>query len=866
MKQYDTASRSDDAAPLYTLAAGEALDRLQSSVEGLSEAEATSRQRRFGANTLRDRPASSALQLLLAQFKSPITLLLIAAALLSWGLHESTEAIIILVIVLLSSLLGFWQEHSAANAVRGLLQLVQVTCRLRRREGEADRPVHDLVPGDVLLLSAGAVIPADCLLIDSNELYVDEAAFTGESFPVEKQAGALPAATPLAKRSNMVYMGAHVISGRATVLVVATGAATEFGALSAKLRLRPPETEFEKGIRQFGYLLMQLTLLLVIIIFVANVWLHKPVIDSFLFSLALAVGLTPQLLPAIIAVNLATGARRMAQKQVIVKRLSSIENLGSMNILCSDKTGTITSGEVRLKDALNIDGGPSQRVLQLAWLNASLQLGFHNPIDEAITKAGTAPDEPYAALREVPYDFLRKRLSIQVHLGNRTIAISKGALAQVLDVCTQAEMPDGSLQPLAELRAGIEARFREQSENGLRTLGIAWKLCAEGEDFDRSSERDMIFLGFLTLYDPLKPGVAETIASLRQLGVQLKLITGDNALVARSLGRQIGLQTSSILTGSALHQMSNAALLQQVQRADIFAEVEPNQKETIILALKKAGNVVGFLGDGINDAAALHAAEVGISVNTAVDVAREAADMVLLDRDLEVLADGITEGRRTFANTMKYVFMATSANFGNMFSMAGASLFLPFLPLLPKQVLITNLLTDLPETTIATDRVDAAATANPQPWDLGFIRRFMVLFGLLSSLFDYLTFGALLWVLHVREADFRTGWFIESVISASLIVLVVRTRDSFYRSRPSRYMLLATLAVIVIVLLLPVTPLAPLLGFTKLPPKYYTLMAGIVAAYVFSAEALKRWFYRREWSRHKKSRLAMKASRRKKYA
>lgn len=837
---------TDQASAYYAQPAVEVLQQLGSSPEGLDAEEARRRLLQHGPNTLRGSGNASALWLLLAQFRSPITLLLIGAASTSWALHDAADALIILVIVIVSSLLGFWQEKGASHAVRRLLQLVQVKCRVRRRAGETELPAEELVPGDILLLTAGSVIPADCLLLEANELYVDEAAFTGESFPVEKRSGVIAAGAPLAQRTNMLFMGAHIISGRATALVVQTGAATEFGALSGKLRLRPPETEFESGIRRFGYLVMQLTLLLVMVIFTVNVALHKPVIDSFLFSLALAVGLTPQLLPAIISVNLASGARRMAQKQVIVKRLSAIENLGSMNILCSDKTGTITSGTVTLHGTLGINGTPSPRLLQQAWLNAALQQGFRNPIDEAIRSAGKAPAEPFTALREVPYDFLRKRLSVQVRLGNDVLAVTKGALANVLEVCTQAELADGTRVPLAQVRAEIEDRFTGFSENGLRTLGLAWKPLAADSGFDRADERDMIFLGFITLFDPLKQGVVETIATLRRQGVLLKLITGDNAAVARSIGRQVGLDAGAVLTGTAMRTMSNAALMQQVRDAQIFAEIEPNQKESIILALKKSGNVVGFLGDGINDAAALHAADVGLSVNTAADVAREAADMVLLDQDLQVLVAGITEGRRTFANTMKYIFMATSANFGNMFSMAGASLFLPFLPLLPKQILLTNLLTDFPETTIATDQVDAVATAQPQPWNLAFIRRFMIAFGLLSSVFDYLTFAVLIWVLKVREAAFQTGWFVESVLSACLVVLVVRTRLPFFRSRPSRALLVATLLVGFAVLVLPLTPLAPLLGFTPLPLYYYACMLAIVAVYMLCAEFLKYWFYRRE--------------------
>ena len=640
-------------------------------------------------------------------------------------------------------------------------------------------------------------------------------------------------------------MGSHVVSGTANALVFCTGTATEFGKLSASLQNAIPETDFERGIRRFGYLLMELTLLLVIIIFALNVWLHKPVLDSFLFSLALAVGLTPQLLPAIISVNLAAGARKMAKKQVIVKRLSAIENFGSMNMLCTDKTGTITAGNVVLKDALDCEGQPSSRILRYAWLNAALQQGFRNPIDEAICQAYPGDGEHPMATAEIPYDFFRKRLSIQVGESGQSRMITKGAFTPILDSCSSLENTSRVLPITPELRQQLSGRYQELSQSGYRTLGIAYKLIPDHHKITREDESAMTFLGFITLFDPLKPDSAATLSKLQQSGVQLKIITGDNDLIARHLAQLLKIPDPQILTGGDMRRMNQSALLHAAPRTDIFAEVEPNQKELIILLLKKAGYVVGFMGDGINDAPALHAADVGISVNTAVDIAKEAADIVLLDRGLQVLLDGIEEGRKTFANTMKYVFMATSANFGNMFSMAGASLFLPFLPLLPKQVLLTNLLTDFPEMAIANDRVDGAQLILPQRWDMVFIRRFMITFGLLSSVFDYLTFGCLLLVFHANEAVFQTGWFTESVISAVMIVLVVRTRKAFFRSLPGNALLAASCTIVLIVCLIPLTPLVKWFGFMPLPLTLYGWTALLIAAYMFAAELLKHWFYRR---------------------
>ena len=723
--------------------------------------------------------------------------------------------------------------------------MVQIKCCIVRDGKETELPLETVAPGDIIILSAGDVIPGDSLLLTSKELFIDEAAFTGETYPVEKNAGIVAADAPMNKRSNSLFMGSHVISGKAKALVIKTGKGTEFGKISDRLGAKVPETDFEKGIRRFGYMLMEITLVLVIIIFAINIFLHKPILDSFLFSLALAVGLTPQLLPAIISVNLSVGARTMAKQQVIVKRLSSIENFGSMNVLCSDKTGTITAGKVTLKDALDIEGNHSDKTLQFAWLNASLQQGFNNPIDAAICSFYKGNADAFSVQCEIPYDFIRKRLTIQVRNAKNNYAITKGALNAIVAICDMAETAGGQVIPMKDQLDEINNQYKKISADGYRVLGIAYKNGSNETDFTRADEQNMIFLGFITFYDPPKNGVKQTIENLRNLGVQLKLITGDNALVAENVAKQIGFEKPVILTGLQMRNMSDRALLHQAILTDVFAEVEPNQKERIIVFLKKSGNVVGFMGDGINDAPALHAADVGISVDTAVDVAKEAADIVLLNQDLQVLATGIVAGRKTFTNTMKYIFMATSANFGNMFSMAGASLFLPFLPLLPKQILLTNLLTDFPEMTIASDHVDAIAVDKPHKWDIKFIQRFMIIFGLLSSVFDYLTFGVLLFFIKAKENVFQTGWFVESVISATLIVLVIRTRLPFFKSLPGKYLAIATGVIIVFVLALPFLPFAALFGFVRLPLAFYGWMLLIVTAYIISAEIAKQWFYRK---------------------
>jgi Mg2+-importing ATPase len=829
----------------WSVPSAELLQQLQTTPQGLRRDEIQERLLRYGSNLLRPKKKSDVLTLLIAQFKSPIILILIFAAGLSFFLRDPIDAVIILVIVFVSGFLGFWQERGAVNAVEKLLAIVQIKATVLRDGDTLEVPIEEIVPGDIVFIQASDVIPGDCLVLESKDLFVDEAALTGETFPVEKSIGILPRDTPLSRRTNSLFMGTHVVSGSARAVVARTGKETEFGNVSERLKLRPPETEFEHGVRRFGYLLMEITLVLVIAIFAINVFLSRPVLDSFLFALALAVGLTPQLLPAIISINLAHGAKRMALNKVIVKRLASIENFGSMDVLCSDKTGTLTEGVVKLHSALNVDGRESERVLLYAFLNASYETGFVNPIDEAIRKYRQFDLSNFTKLDEIPYDFIRKRLSILASEGEAHLMVTKGALSNILAVCSSAEIGEGRVVDIGTVEEQVRRQFEEFSRKGFRTLGVAYKNAVSATVITREQEADMTFLGFLILFDPPKPGIIETIRQLKQLGVSLKIITGDNRLLAANVSQQVELLKPHILTGEDLHQMSDEALLKQVNEVDVFAEVEPNHKERLILALKKAGHVVGYMGDGINDASAIHAADVGISVESAVDVAKEAADIVLLEKDLNVLVQGVREGRMTFANTLKYVFMASSANFGNMFSMAGASLFLSFLPLLPKQILLTNLLTDFPEMTIATDSVDRELVEKPRRWNIRFIRNFMLTFGLLSSVFDYLTFGVLLLILQATTDQFRTGWFIESVISASVTVLVIRTRKSFSRSKPGKYLLTATLLIVAVAIIIPVTPLAELLGFQPLPMSILLVIGIIVAFYVLAAELTKRSFYKR---------------------
>lgn len=836
--------------PFWEIEPNKLLEQLETTPQGLAGAEAKRRLVSFGFNQLKARKRSDVFSLLFAQFKSPIILILLFAAILSASLGARLDAIIILIIILISGLLGFWQERGAANAIEKLLAVVQIKALALRDGNSQETPLAEIVPGDIVLLSAGNSIPGDCIILESDALFIDEAVLTGETFPVEKVAGVVPPQTPLNQRVNSLFMGTQVISGKAKAVVTNTGKTTEFGKIAERLRLKPPETEFERGIRQFGNFLLEVTLVLVIVIFTINAYLARPVLDSLLFSLALAVGLTPQLLPAIISINLAHGAKRMASKKVIVKRLASIENLGSMNVLCSDKTGTLTEGVVQIRSGLDINANESEKVLLYAYINSFFETGFTNPIDEAIRKHCKLGKLEQKKLGEIPYDFIRKRLSIIVSHENGYLMVTKGALKNVLDVCSSVEDAAGKIVELNSMRDQIQKSFEEFSQHGFRTLGIAYKMldASPSNIKDQASIKDqesnMVFLGFITLFDPPKVGVIDTINELKRLGISLKIITGDNRLVAAYLGEQIGLVNRQILTGEDLHNIRDEALIKRLNEVNIFAEIEPNQKERIILGLKKSNNIVGYIGDGINDAPALHAADVSISVDSGVDVAKDAADIVLLEKDLGVISQGVQEGRLTFANTLKYVFMATSANFGNMFSMAGVSLFLPFLPLLPKQILLTNLMTDFPEMAIANDNVDSEIVEKPRRWDIKFIRSFMLTFGLLSSIFDYVTFGTLLFVVHASMVEFRTAWFIESIISAAGAVLIIRTRKPFFKSMPGKYLLIATFAIIGITLIIPFTPFSNLLGFSQLPISLILLILFIVLLYMITAEITKKIFYK----------------------
>lgn len=835
----------------WSLSSDQALSEAGSRRSGLTEDEAAARLKRDGPNTVGDAARVGAPALLVRQFSSPLALILLFGAVVSLGLREWLDATIILAIVGGSGLLSFMQEYRASRAVEALRQRLALKVCVLRGGGQRDLPVAEIVRGDLVRLAAGNLVPADGLVIEASDCQVTQAALTGESLPVEKQPGVAAADAGVADRTNCLFMGSSLRSGTATMLVMETGGRTQFGAIARRVGAADEASDFTRGIRHFGAMLVRVMIVIVLAVLTINQLMGRPIVDSLLFSVALAVGLSPEMLPAIISVTLAAGARHLAADGVIVRRLDAIENLGSMDILCTDKTGTLTEGVVRLVGAVDPAGAPDEAVLRAAFLNANFETGIANALDEAIVAAGRTAGLDAGGDRkrgEIPYDFSRRRLSIMLSDpaapdGGRLV--TKGAFAEMLAICTHARI-GGEVRPLdAQTRQRIEALFAQKGQAGYRVLAVADRLLADCGAPSRADEADMTLLGLLLFLDPPKEGVRRTLSDLAGMGIAVKVISGDNRHVTAHVGAQIGLDHSALLTGADIAAMSEEALRHAAARTTLFAEIDPQQKERIIRALQARGDAVGYMGDGINDAPALRLADVGVSVDTAVDVARESADIVLLRHDLDVLRKGVVDGRKTFANTLKYISITTSANFGNMVSMALATPLLPFLPLLPKQILLNNFLSDIPSVAISTDNIDPERVAAPQQWDIGQIQRFMIVFGLVSSCFDLITFGALRWVFHADAATFQTVWFMISLLTELVVVLILRTRRLCLRSRPSNLLLGTTAVMVSLGLILPLTP-----GFDRLfgfehpgwPLVVFSLV--LVLAYAVVTEGAKLIFYR----------------------
>lgn len=836
-------------AGIWWLEGGQPAATGQARDGGLSRAEADAQRARFGPNQIQAGPRQAILRQYLARFKNPLVIILLFASAVAAFTGEITDFIIIACIVLLSVTLDFVQEYRANRAAERLRQSVSLRARVVRDGGMCEIPAREVVPGDIVLLSAGDLIPADARVCEASDFFVNQSLLTGEAYPVEKRPG-IPTAggADLQSASNAVFMGTSVISGSARVEAVKTGAHTELGAISESLNQPAQPTAFELGTRRFGMLIMRLTFLMVLFVVLVNAFSHRPWLESFLFALALAVGLTPELLPMVVSVTLSRGALRMARKKTIVKRLSAIHDLGAMDVLCTDKTGTLTEAHIRLERHVDALGRPSDRVLEMAYLNSFFETGLKSPLDDAILAHRHIPVEAWKKIDEVPFDFERRRVSVLIDKGSERWLVVKGAADEIVNLCTQYEEgADGASQPIgAEILEAIRARYQDLEQEGFRVLGIAVRRVSSGHVHAVvGDESELVLVGFAAFLDPPKTSAAPALAALSRAGVTIKIITGDSVRVTRHVCAQLGIEVTGVLTGAEISSLDNAALQSRVESFNLFCRMNPAQKERIILALKARNHVVGYLGDGINDAPSLHAADVGLSVDSAVDVAREAADMILLQHDLHVLHAGVMEGRRTFGNIMKYILMATSSNFGNMFSMAAASVFLPFLPMLPSQILLNNILYDVSEIPIPMDRVDADEVRSPRTLDMRFIRNFMFSIGPISSLFDLLTFYVMLAVLQAGEALFRTGWFVESLCTQVLVIFVIRTRYHPLASRPNRLLVTTSLAVATAAVFLPLTAVGAYFGFVPLPPVFYLILGGMVAAYLVMVEVVKQRFYRR---------------------
>ena len=825
---------------------GTVLRALGTTPQGLAQTEAARRLAADGPNEPLPPRRHETLRSLIALFANPLVLILLLAAVVSALARDAVGAALIVTMVLLGSALNFGLGLHSRRAVERLRAGMAPRASVLRDGAWQERPRRELVRGDVVRLAAGDQVPADLRLLEAHDLHLQQAALTGESVPVAKEAieGAAPPGRA-AEAAHRLFLGTSVVAGSATAVVLTTGAATAFGDIAGSLAARPPATEFERGLDGFAHLILRTVVFLVLFVVLIGVGAGRPPLQTLLFAVALAVGLTPEFMPMIVTVTLARGAVRMARRQVIVKHLAAIEDFGSMTVLLSDKTGTLTCADTTLARCMDLDGRDAPQAHRLAALNSRYQTGLRSPLDTAILHAPPTETQAWHKVDEIPFDFERRRLSVVVEAAGRRLLVTKGAPEALLGQCSRIVRGEGTAPLDDTTRAAAVERCRALGEEGLRSLAVAWREVAPAAAYGVADETDLIFAGLLGFADPLVPGVAQALRALHQDGLAVKILTGDDERVARHVCHAAGLDVARIVRGEEIDALDEGALGILAERTDVFARVSPSQKHRIVLALKRRGQVVGFLGDGINDAPSLHAADVGISVSGATDVAREAADIVLRQRDLRVLHAGVVEGRRAFANVMKYLLMGTSSNFGNMLSMALGVLFLPFLPMLPKQVLLINFLTDLPEMTIAGDNVDDVFVEHPHRWNIDFIRRFMLVFGPLSSLFDFATFAVLLWVMKANEAAFHTGWFIESVLSAAVVVFAVRTRLPFIHSRPSKAMLGMTLLVVLLTLALPYTPLAKLMGFAPLAPVYLLAIFGIVTLYFLSAEFAKRWFYKR---------------------
>jgi len=822
------------------------LEQLSATDSGLNSSDAAARLLKYGVNSAAAARPTPIWLRLARRFANPLVIILLVASGLSAVTGDVASFVIIASIVLLSVILDFTQESRAQAAVDALRAQVALRADVMRDGAVVSLPVDQVVPGDVVRLAAGDLVPADGVLLSARDFFVNQALLTGESYPVEKQATDPPEpAAAVGDAVNVALAGTSVISGSAVMLVCETGPRTSLGQIADTLIAKPPPTSFEIGLRRFSMLILRITFVLVLLVMAESMAFHRPWLESLIFALALAVGLTPELLPMIMTITLARGAVRLSRERVIVKSLPSIHNLGAMDVLCTDKTGTLTEAKIALTRHIDVSGADSERVLTLAWLNSHFESGLKSPLDDAILAAATIDPSPWKKIDEAPFDFERRRVSVLVeNAGERTLII-KGAPEDLMRLCASVEGSGAASQPMNDdVRAQLRARFDDLSAQGLRLLGIATRQEPKDQSkVDPADESDLTFAGFAVFLDPPKASAEAALAGLAASGVEVKVLTGDNEQVARHVCTQLNFDPGEVITGAELAALSDEALIGRMAKTRLFARVAPQQKLRVIMLLKRMGQTVGFLGDGINDAPALHAADVGISVDSGADVAKAAAEIILLEPDLGVVQRGVTEGRRTIVNTGKYILMAGSANFGNIFSMVLAGLFLPFLPLLPIQVLLTNLIYDVAQTGLPLDNVDQEAIAQPIHWDMRLIERFMIVMGPISTIFDVITFVVLL-LLHAGEAFFRTGWFVESLVTQILMIFAVRTRRSLFASRPQGLVTALAIGGAALTLALPFLPfVSGWFQFVRPPALYFVFLAAVVAGFLVTIEVVKRLFF-----------------------
>ncbi len=831
---------------LLDLPLADMMVRLGTSQAGLTSQVADERLEEYGPNEIAHRKQRGALIMFLEYFKNPLIIILLFAGLIAGILADITSMTIIFVIILIGVILDYFQESKAEQAAELLREKVTLTATVYRDGNKQEHKMIDIVPGDVIDLSAGDFVPGDVRLFTAKDLFVDQSALTGESFPVEKTV--LDPANKsiiITERPDCLFMGSSIVSGTGLAVVVATGSTTEFGKIAQRLVSREHDTEFERTAKKFGFLIMEITIMLVLFVFFVLALFKGIILESFLFALALAVGLTPDLLPVIISINLSRGALAMSKKGVIVKRLTTIQNFGNMDILCTDKTGTLTENKITLILHINFEGKDDDRVLRYSFLNSYFQTGLKSALDEAVLEYKTIDVKDFEKADEIPFDFVRKRVSIVVHHKGQNYFITKGAPEEIIKICNSYELSKEISNLTPDIQAKINQKYMDLSKDGYRVLSVSYKK-AYGigpHQYSIDDEKDMTFLGFIAFIDPPKATAKESLQLLQKAGIQVKIITGDNDLVTKKTCEQLDFTIQGIALGTELPLLDDAALARVADRVNIFARVTPSQKSRIIQILKNNGHVVGYMGDGINDAPSIKIADVGISVDNAVDVAKGAADIILLEKKLRVLYDGVMEGRRTFNNTLKYILMSTSSNFGNMFSVAAAAVFLPFLPMAPTQILLNNLLYDVSETSIPTDNVDLESLNRPMHMDITYIRKFMFILGPASSIFDILTFLVLIFGFSADVHLFQTGWFVESICTQILVIFVLRTRVSpFWKSKISKPLLFSSLAIVTLGIIIPFTSLGAVFELTPLPPLYFPFLIIEIVSYLILIELMKRRF------------------------